>query len=211
MKSHEFILKETQLDELISIRPQLKKKIDPIQPLGAPGKRGGDWYDILIGYGFSPIGGGAFGTVWGHPKFPYVLKIFKSNDDAYKSWVKVCMNNSDNPHFPKFVSTKVFSITPTVSAIRMEKLSPYISENYMGFSTVLNRLSISDIVNPNYQWNDAYGKPSQWDEYCASHPLWIPALKITDEFITSYQYAKDMHTGNFMMRGDDIVITDPVV
>ena len=81
----------------------------------------------------------------------------------------------------------------------------------MGFSTVLNRLSISDIVNPNYQWNDAYGKPSQWDEYCASHPLWIPALKITDEFITSYQYAKDMHTGNFMMRGDDIVITDPVV
>ena len=215
MRSHEFILKETQLDELISIRPQLKKKItSDVYDFIAPGHQSSDdWHKILTGHGFSQLGNGLYATVWEHPKFPYVLKIFRSHDEAYKHWVKFCMDHNDNPHFPKFVSTKVWPITRNVSAVRMEKLTKFNNEDYPDFVKSIYNLDISQIiVNDKWEVVDqlGYQKPPSWDEYCAAHPLWIPALKMTDEFIKRYRYRKDMHKGNFMMRGNDIVITDPV-
>ncbi len=208
-------LKEEQLDELIGIKKKVNRLPAPRHEYNsntrATTPHGKEWDNVMVNHGFSPMGNGAAATVWGHPKLPYVLKLFRSTDIAYSDWIKVAMKHSNNPHMPKFISFKKTRITPEIAAIRMEPLRK-IETEFLGIHDISDRLlstprppseSIDSVVNlPGYQ---------KFDEYCKSHPRWLEALDITWHFMLDSGHRNDFHSGNCMMRdADTLVITDPV-
>lgn len=208
-------LKEEQLDELIGIKKKVNRLPIPQtqydQNTGKITPHGKEWSDIMINHDFFPMGSGGFATVWGHPKLPYVLKLFRSTDTAYSDWIEVAKEHDNNPHMPKFISFKKTRITPEIAAIRMEPLRK-IETDFLGIHDISDRL-LSWGEPPSKSFHSHQNLPGyqSFDEYCKSHPHWLEALDITWRFMRDSGHSNDFHSGNCMMRGaDTLVITDPV-
>jgi hypothetical protein len=213
MKSHEFLpetnnsIDEDQLTELVGIKNKVKDLPKPAfkdEPYGNEDEAetrplGLEWHDVMTDNGFTAMGSGTFGTVWSHPKLQYVLKVFRSSDVAYLGWVNVCIQNKNNPHLPKFVSARPMRITPEVSAVRMEKLAP-----------IYSNLIIDIIYFTKLTLYDQTGETERFNNYCNANPQWMDAVQILKEFSYKSGFKFDIHPGNFMLRGNTIVITDPV-
>jgi hypothetical protein len=202
-------LEEETLAELTGIKGIVSKLPKPrgsrFDPLGI------DWHTVLNNYGFKVLGYGSFGVVWENPKLPYVLKVFSANDSAYIDWISVARQNKNNPHMPRFVSTRLLTITPEVLAIRMEKLFPVINQekNVVFESAML----LQERYNPSEQIKSVGFDTDQRNlrYYCQTNPTWLPALDIVKNFSNNSGYRLDFHNKNVMMRdADTLVITDPV-
>jgi hypothetical protein len=202
-------LEEETLAELTGIKSIVSKLPKPrgsrFDPLGI------DWHTVLNNYGFKVLGYGSFGVVWENPKLPYVLKVFSANDSAYIDWISVARQNKNNPHMPRFVSTRLLTITPEVLAIRMEKLFPVINQekNVVFESAML----LQERYNPSEQIKSVGFDTDQRNlrYYCQTNPTWLPALDIVKNFSNNSGYRLDFHNKNVMMRdADTLVITDPV-
>lgn len=219
MKSHEFLpettksLDEDQLTELVGIKNKVKdlpkpgfKYPGPDEDQSTAGTRplGLEWHDVMTNNGFTAMGSGSFGTVWSHPKLQYVLKVFRATDVAYLGWVNVCIQNKNNPHFPKFISTKAFPITPEVSAIRMEKLTPTRGQLMDDIIYFIKLTLHNETRRMSKEEIDLFNK------YCNAYPQLMDAIQILKEFSYKSGFKFDIHTGNFMLRGNTLVITDPV-
>lgn len=74
-------------------------------------------------YGFKRVGDGKYASVYVKNGYPYAIKVFMK-DVAYLKYLKWVMENQTNPFVPK-IKGKVIRITPTIYAIRMEKLVNY--------------------------------------------------------------------------------------
>lgn len=132
--------------------------------------------------GFDLLGSGNYGSVFGHKKYPYVLKIFMK-DSAYLRWIKFAMDNKNNPYVPK-IRGKVVKITPMIYAIRLEKLTP------------------GSFSGP---FAEAY---RQWQ----SDPNYVSDDKNIQDILDYFQKNKkllDLHSDNVMMRGNQMVVIDP--
>lgn len=205
------------LTELIGIKNKIKdlpKNPNPDAwktgfPLGV------EWHEILLKNGFYSMGSGGFGTVWEHPKLSYVLKVFRSDDVGYTSWVNIAIKNKNNPHMPRFISSRIFHITPEVSTIRMEKLSPVTNKDDIDAITGSfyllcrrpNEFPSELVINP--RWKNIVDR-GDWIE---NHPEWLNALDITKLAINSgnNKFEPDFGGSNIMTRLDGtLVITDPI-
>lgn len=82
-----------------------------------------DLPSLMSKHGFKLLGSGKYASVFGNPKYAYVLKVFMK-DSAYLKWIEFAQKNKSNPYVPK-VRGKVLKITPMFYAIRLEKLTPY--------------------------------------------------------------------------------------
>jgi hypothetical protein len=136
------------------------------------------------------LGQGAFGKVYSHPSWNYVLKLF-SDDPCYIRYVKFVMR-SNNKHFPVFLD-KPRKYLPSfkrplhseyVYAVRME---PLISLSMSG---------------------------QEFDEWMSNIEQTNPSLERAIETVVGELNGctMDFHKGNFMLRKKDrtYVITDPV-
>ncbi len=206
-------LDEEKLTELVGIKNKVKdlpkpgfKYPEPDEDQGAAGTRplGLEWHDVMTNNGFTAMGSGSFGTVWEHPKLQYVLKVFRTTDVAYLGWVNVCIQNKNNPHFPKFISTKAFPITPEVSAIRMEKLTPTKGQLMDDIIYFIKLTLFSETRRMSKEETNLFNK------YCNANPQLMDAIQILKEFSYKSGFKFDIHPGNFMLRGNTLVITDPV-
>lgn len=82
--------------------------------------------DAFAKYGFKPLGTGNYAAVYGHPSYPFVIKVFMK-DAAYLRWLNYSKKNQDNPYVPK-VRGKVVRISDNFMAVRLEKLTPAPAE-----------------------------------------------------------------------------------
>lgn len=134
-------------------------------------------------YGFSLLGSGKYASVYGNPKYDYVLKVFMK-DSAYLKWIEFVQKNKGNPYVPK-VKGKVVKITPTFYAIRLEKLSKYTSGGQFmkDFSA--------------WQKDNSFKSSDQ---------------NIQDilDYFGKHKKLLDLHGENMMMRGNQLVIVDPL-
>lgn len=206
------------LTELIGIKGQLKTLPRPAHIIGDE-DGGKAWEKIMRGNGFVQAGFGSYASVWRHPKLTYVLKLFDSSDQAYIDWVSVAMANKNNPHMPKFISSKLVPITPDVVAIRMESLRHIQKDSklYYVYEFSDNRIATepippSQVIIDDIELLQSYRNWELTNEYCKNHPQWLEALDIMWNFIKSSGHDNDFHSGNCMVRDTDtLVITDPVV
>jgi len=146
------------------------------------------WNDTLTGhmkkFGFKKLGSGKYGSVFGNAKYPYVIKVFMK-DAAYLRWLKFCMSNKNNPYIPA-VRGKVIKITPTIYAVRLEKLT---SGSFTG---------------PFY---DEYRKWVADNSFKSSNK---DIQDILDYFGKGdNKKLLDIHGDNVMKRGSQLVVIDP--
>ena len=137
---------------------------------------------LLKSKGFSKLGSGKYGSVFGNPKYPYVLKVFMK-DSAYLRWIKFAMDNKDNPYVPE-IRGKVVKITPMIYAIRLEKLTP------------------GTFSGPFAQ---AYSKWQKDSSYKSDDKNIQDVL----DYFAKNKKLLDLHGENIMMRGNQLVVIDP--
>ena len=167
--------------------PDRKKK--KLKEFTRPGKRS-DYWDILNNAGYRLIGQGGQGDVYQKPGKDYVLKIFSSRDYAYQDFLKLVMEH-ENIHFPA-VKGKLVKVTNSIYAVRLEPLTPCTSKT-----------AIDNIRAYLYQNMDARQKLWFEDKNDLAEALDLIRFNLTD-------HGFDIHSENVMMRGNDLVIIDPV-
>jgi hypothetical protein len=206
-------LEEETLVELIGIKNQTRD-LPRNPPRVAEFPLGTEWHKVLFNNGFRALGSGSFGTVWEHPKLSYVLKVFTADDIAYADWITTAIQHKNNPHMPRFVSSKPFLIVPGVQAVRMERLGRIDETAYSllrQINAVVNDAIIERVSAGALIDNDVmYRRHNGFIAYCKAHPEFIPALDILVKFTMQPGYRPDIHDDNIMMRGPVIVFTDPV-
>lgn len=77
---------------------------------------------LMSDHGFKELGAGKYASVFGNPKYPFVIKVFMK-DAAYFRWLDFCMKNRRNKYVPK-IKGKLIKISEMFYAIRLEKLEP---------------------------------------------------------------------------------------
>ena len=164
------------------------------------------------------MGEGAFGTVFSHPSWPFVLKLFP-RDDCYLKFVRFGYSNP-RPCFPKFYGLPR-KILPTFSR-QLDMAEPYV-------------LRIEKLVFPNDAWKISLDVNHMLDELKTKDPEFRNAyyLKTHDGMFGNVDpdsrlygvvkgalmakealgaCALDIHSENIMMREStgELVLSDPV-
>ncbi len=170
---------------------KFKKSVSDIKTVDTRASWNNDLHKLMEKHGFKLLGSGKYASVFGNPKYQYVLKVFMK-DSAYLKWVSFVQANKENPYVPK-IRGKVLKITPIIYAIRLEKLSPY-SE----MPSLSPKTTGPQFMRDYRKWQD--------DKNFKSSDKNIQ--DILDHF-TINKALLDLHSENMMMRGDQLVIVDP--
>jgi len=143
--------------------------------------------DMFSNYGFKRLGAGKYASVYGHPKYPYVVKVFQK-DAAFLRWVKFAQENRKNPYVPK-IRGRVTKINKMFFVLRMEKLTPYDWGS---------KLWTHKFMRDYDDWTHDKGTKSD-DKNIQD---------ILDCFAKNEKLL-DIHGENVMLRGKQLVIIDP--
>jgi len=152
--------------------------------------------------GWTLIGSGQFSLVYANPKFNYVLKIFTQDSPGGIEWLEYVVANQNNPFLPRIYG-KMWRISFTAYAIRMERLTPFKSKKDPVFSKY---------IDPNIQsrsWEEIFDEENE--EFLKEHWPDLDAAFETILKLSQYNGDDDLNLSNIMKRGDSLVITDPVV
>lgn len=182
-------------------------------------------------YGIKVVGSGSFGTVFWHPSWNFVYKIFEE-DSGYMQFVEFAMKNSYNPHLPKILRAprqihafhmRHHQTSPKLWAVKIEKLDEvvgearaFLNDGRVWFATrrfVADQLEpVDDVsmrghpVDSSQHLEDVFNKFQQFD----LRGIVTTLADLADESdISPYDF--DLHDRNFMLRGNTIVIIDPMV
>lgn len=157
---------------------------------------------------------GAFGLVLIHPSWDHVIKFFVK-DDCYLKFVNYCLKNP-SPHLPDFKRK------PTrLSAFFRQADSPYFFQKY--YVVKIEKLDpISEqehrelypLLFPDF--HHAYAEvigTKQEDAFLEKHKV-LKHKELANVIFELYEQKvggcfMDLHEGNFMKRGDKIVVLDP--
>lgn len=186
---------------------------------------------ILNQYGWEVLGTGFNAAVAQHPHKPYVLKLFL-NDLGYLKFIQFIESNNGNKHLP-IINKTVKKIPGTrLSYVRMERLNPisehylwkkYLSDiTYLGLLALKNDLLIAfstqgniiDALNAQ-NINTSILRKVKFDDVWAafkSRPSdsWMDISEKLVDFADSNGIDMlDIHSQNFMLRNQTLIITDP--
>lgn len=208
-----------------------------------PENRNKTWQQLMSEFeaeGGEYIGGGKFGTVFDHPKWPYVLKMF--DDPHYLRFVRFAYRN---PHraFPKFYGppqkiVPYYKRTPeraTTYIVRVERLQPVSNQTMLQEIVKFYDRGVAYIMAKKQGVADTEDErmvlPSFKERRQGIAPSYIRVKRYQDQidFIKKYpqseslfeaiyivqmnlkETAMDIHTGNIMQRSNnDLVLIDPV-
>ena len=152
----------------------------------------------LIEHGFKSHGMGAYGIVFSQADYPWVFKIF-SNDPGYLSFLRYAKRKQDNPYIPK-IKGHWREIVPGTFVVRLEKLTPIKRKDYADFiERVVFLTSHADIVQNR----------KEMQEVERMFPGIVHTLDDIIQLPGRHEF--DLHSGNFMLRGGQLVIADPLV
>jgi hypothetical protein len=139
-----------------------------------------------------------YSTVLYRPNMPYVVKIFTSQDIAYLSYLKL-ITSASSPHFP-IIRGKPIRVNDEYYGVRLEKLTPVHGDSEMVWraDSYLTALQNNDI--------DKIELIRQYIPRTLKSSLDL----IYDRCVKGTSFRVDLHGYNAMMRGDTIVIIDPI-
>jgi hypothetical protein len=152
--------------------------------------------DYLAKYGFYKLGSGIYGTVYEKAGYPWVFKLFKG-DPAYLYFVKYAKLHQDNVHIPK-IKGHTIQVTPDTYAIRTELLRKITPTEFAPLGEMVRYIYWKEL-SPFAQ--------KKFDELIKVYPA---IYEIFSDMLSA-GFLLDVHEGNIMMRGNDIVLTDPIV
>lgn len=162
-----------------------------------------DFYSILDGLGWKKISNNAaYSSVFANPAKNYVIKLFEYTDLGYIKFLTLAVANrrQGNPHFPVLHGMPV-RVTPNTMSVRLERLAPMTSYDDI-------RWWIRFMSDRDWERSIRYHPDSQ--AFLARWPKFMDALVALKKLAKSDSSIRfDLHSGNFMMRGDTPVITDP--
>jgi hypothetical protein len=152
------------------------------------------------------LGAGCFGSVWGAEGTDYVTKVTFGNDWGYLRYLEMIQTAPNNPYFPRIHHVDVYldSEGETIMVIKLERLD----HRWESWGTAFNddyeqyRVQAREI-NRHARGIETY----DWIEDNADLHQ---ALGLIQRAHKSSQCSLDLHGGNFMMRGHQLVITDPL-
>jgi len=156
----------------------------------------------LAELGWTLIGHGQFSLVYGNPKFNYVLKIFTQDTPGSIEWLEYVVANQNNPFLPR-VYGKMWRISHTAYAVRMERLMPFKSKTDPVFAKY---------IDPELQsrhWEEIFVEENT--EFLEANWPDLAAAFETILDLSQYNGDDDLNLSNIMKRGNSLVITDPVV
>lgn len=173
------------------------------------------------------LGSGTFSAVCSHTVFPdVVLKVSWNQNDSWLLFADEVMH-LNSPHLPKIHFIQKFDCTMYFSVL--EKLDPICKESYYNGSWHQEDLvspALAEAVNPviSDYWEVATHSGSAlslarhlrsvygWDrDMLRKHlPFIQTTIRITESLVNEHGCDEDLHEGNFMLRGDTLVVTDPV-
>ena len=186
----------------------------------------GDVRPILDQYGWHVLGSGAEAIVARHPHKPYALKLYYSGS-AYSYFVNLVQDHENNPHLPRF--SRYVRRVPGAKNwmyVRMEILTrvtpEQLTSTYLPYMCEIDR----QISQPNIERKGIYWNSAMRDSYVSSKYSYKNLDACADNSPTSWQQAVrlvlsqavkhnvkqiDLHYNNMMLRGNTLVITDPLV
>lgn len=167
--------------------------------------------------GLTVIGEGFYSLVVRNPTMPGVIKINKLIGDPWSHYARYSMDQTDNPMVPKI--HKFFANESGTKFVAwMEELSKAKIEQSIGMHMV-----VSAVGNPEFSRtypDDRMAKRkikdflTKWfaldyrgrynDGDLARIVVWMA------ETIKTYGFCSDCHPGNWMIRGDQLVLIDPL-
>lgn len=171
---------------------------------------------------FKEIGRGVYSSVWKSDTENFIVKINKGSIDRnYLKFVEFCQQNKGNPHLPKMGQIKKYE---DWYIIFIEKLEP----TYVKYTVSVElKKFVRYFFGPNtsLQPDDLTDKDMfeklfkrKVSEFNLPNELksqdMIDALFVLFKFIVEYNIndrSLDLHGNNIMLRGNTIVITDPVI
>jgi len=153
-------------------------------------------HNDLLQRGYKFLGAGAFSSVYGKPESDTVVKLSRTRPEndgwfAFAAWLR--KERIDNIHFPRIHELAHHG---SYYMARMERLTNFkeLTDN--------NRRTLASVQRVAWRW-------SGWEDEIAtmSAPL-REAVDSLRQFLGGY--GLDLHGGNFMQRGDTVVINDPL-
>jgi len=175
------------------------------------------FFKYLEQHGFKRLGYGTFANVYEKPGYPWVFKLFK-DDDPYIWYYKYCRANQNNPHVPK-IKGNLIKVSDDTFCVRMEKLTPYpetpeYKKLYDHIRYTLFKMmddAYTGIRNP-HGWQPSQKelvmRQEAQDFIKQKYPQLYKVLDALANHGTDWEL--DLHAQNLMLRGDTVVITDPI-
>lgn len=168
-----------------------------------------DVTEFLEDNGATLLGKGQLSSVYENKNF--IIKVFTNTDydnSVEKSWYKYCRENfRKNPHLPKV--GKLIDINDFY-IIFIEKLEK-VNINDFGSLSENDLKELSDELREN---NDVYDLYNFWTNLIGFEIKFRNFLQIIEivkliKDISKISTKFDIHSDNFMMRGDTLVLIDP--
>jgi hypothetical protein len=158
---------------------------------------------------------GAFSNIYEKPGVDYILKIYASIDTAYEQFIHMVKQNP-NPHFPRIIGSPIKVLKNDVvgyNAVRLEKLTPWwgkIENIGVKIDLIKTYINGRDDIWPDKINNFAWDRFVTAKNYMTIHPELGTAVDLIMELMSRPKIRLDLHGDNVMMRGDTLVIIDPV-
>ena len=182
------------------LRQEINKSSDEDLHLHGWKKKGWRWVvqKLMKDHGFEKLGHGSYASVFIHPKYPFVLKLFVK-DSGYLDWLRFVKANQNNPHVPK-IRGGLVKITDRFYAVRLERLHP----NWQQF--IEKDASNQELEAAIQSWNR--DQPPTM-EFNSDVQAIVDALKAAEK----KGQELDLWAQNIMVRDSDkkIVIVDPLL
>lgn len=185
-----------------------------------------DWNDNSMGVatlqelGFKRAGSGSWGSVIVSKDYPFAIKFFEVSDRAYLAWYHFCVANAGRspllpvfrgkPHVVKMLDREVF-------AVRMEKLA---EKHWGGDADKVDLLrGLKDLIIDHALRVDGLTYDSDASSDIEKQRRASSIQIIVDRYgsfvkkiaaYISHVGTQDLHYGNVMFRGSQVVITDPM-
>lgn len=153
---------------------------------------------------------GSYCKVFVKPGKPYVLKVFRTEDEAFISFINFCKQYK-NKHFPIFKGN-IIKITNDICAIKTEKLkfNQFVSiYNGMPWDRVADNLYYYVASNVNTNKFITTGN-DRIEKFLKNYPDLKEALDLMLKNLDYYKFCNDINYSNIMLRNKTIVITDPI-
>lgn len=142
-------------------------------------------------HGFSLIGAGINGAVFGKNSYPYVLKVYRT-DAGYEEWLHFSRTHSHNPHVPQ-IKGNTMRINSVFSCVRLESLLPCPNDKANAFLMPLENAVIGTYPE------------------CLAFAERDPDGGEIAKFMRDWEPVGDLTPHNVMMRTNGtVVVVDPI-
>lgn len=154
------------------------------------------------------LGSGAYAHVFQHPHYSnVVVKVFQGKDKVYKKYLKWVMAHQSNAYVPQIIEAVPYKVPggESYTIVFMEKMTPMST---LKFRRWLRDVCGQDAVQAHhdYDWDDLLEEMDSAILLSNDHDL-REVWGCIRSFGAKHM---DLHSGNVMLRGTQLVFTDPV-